>query len=111
MTNQQLYISVGLPCLLVLLNATIMLYLFSRIEARMDKLDAKIDSKVDGVRGEVDGLRSELGAKIDGRVDSLRAELGGKLDKLAADYTQFYAEQSRHDERLTALERQRPPQA
>ena len=89
MTNQQLYLSIGLPCLLVLLNATIMLYLFTRLEARIDKLDTKVDTKV----------------------DSLRIELGGKIDKLAADYTQFYAEQSRHDERLSALERQRPPQS
>ncbi len=104
MTNQQLYLSIGLPCLLVLLNATIMLYLFSRLEARIDRLDTKLDVKTEA-----------LSSKIDSKVDTLRIELrnelGGKLDKLASDYTNFYGEQSRHDERLSALERQRPPQA
>ncbi len=49
-------------------------------------------------------VRSDISA-VRGEMHSLRSELLGKMDSIQRDMREFYAEQARHDTRITALER------
>ena len=49
----------------------------------------------------INTLRAEMRSDM----NSLRSELLGKMDALQRDMREFYAEQARHDTRITALER------
>jgi hypothetical protein len=46
----------------------------------------------------INGLRSEM--------NNLRSEIMGRLDSIQKDMREFYAEQARHDVRITNLEQQ-----
>lgn len=82
MTNQQMFLAIGVPSLIAVFNTgliiTLLLHFVNKLDGRMDRLEARMD------------------------------RLEGKIDHLAEDYTRFYGEQQRHDARLDALERQRP---
>ena len=45
----------------------------------------------------INSLRTEM--------NSLRTEVNGKMDSIQRDMREFYAEQARHDTRISALER------
>ena len=59
------------------------------------------NAQINALRSEMHAMRSEL----IGRIDAVRSELNGKMDSLQRDMREFYAEQARHDTRITALER------
>lgn len=98
MSNQQLYLAIGIPGLLALINLVILLVFGFRLDSRIERLDSKIDSKIDGLRG-------ELGAMI----NAVRNELGAKIESGQRDMREFYATQRQHDTRLEALERKVDP--
>ena len=52
---------------------------------------------INSLRGEMNSLRGEM--------NSLRTEVNGKMDSIQRDMREFYAEQARHDTRISALER------
>ena len=54
-------------------------------------------------RQDVQSLRSDLR----GEISSLRSEINGRLDSIQRDQREFYAEQTRHELRITALEQQK----
>ncbi len=43
MTNMQLYLAIGIPALLILSNTGAMFFLFSQVNVRFDKQDARLD--------------------------------------------------------------------
>ena len=52
----------------------------------------------------INNLRSELHSDLRHEIGSLRSEVMGKLDAIQRDMREFYAEQARHDVRITNLE-------
>ena len=79
MTNEQLYLSIGIPALLGLTNITIMLFMFNRQDGRIDRLDAKIDAT--------------------------RLELVSRIDRVADATAHFYRELDKHASAIEALEK------
>ncbi len=79
MTNQQLYLAIGIPAFLVLFNTAALFSLFAFLANRLDKMEGRLDSRLD-------------------RMD-------GKLDLIQKDQKEFYGTQRVHDSRLDALER------
>ncbi len=66
---------------------------------------------VSGLRTEVNGLRNDLHSEINGlrndlhsETNSLRSEMNSRFDSIQRDMREFYAEQARHDVRLTRIE-------
>lgn len=58
----------------------------SEIKSEVQRLDTKID-------------------KLDGKVERLADRFDGDLKALRKDYTEFYAEQRRHDEAIETLKK------
>ena len=90
MTNEQLYLSIGIPALLMLTNISIMLFMFNRQDGRIDRLDARFDA-----------TRLSLDAKI----DATRLELVSRIDRVADATTHFYRELDKHASAIEALEK------
>ena len=76
MTNEQLYLAIGIPALLILLNTSMMIFLFNRVEGRLDRMQTDMDGRFNGMQTGMDGRF----AKID---TGLRRffELFGRHDK------------------------------
>lgn len=55
------------------------------------------------VHGEINSLRNE----IHGEITSLRSDVTSRLDSIQKDMREFYAEQARHDVRISKLEDRR----
>ena len=55
------------------------------------------------MRGEIGGLRGEMGS-LGSEMHAIRAELLGKLESIQKDMRDLYAEQARHDLRISNLE-------
>jgi len=71
MTNQQLYLLLGIP---LLGNGVLIGLLVAYINAKIDGLDAKIgglDAKIGGLDARIGGLRAEI-AGINQRFDDMR---------------------------------------
>ena len=81
MSNQQLYLAIGIPVLIGVFNTGVvvamLLHFVNRLDARIDKLDAKIDAQ-----GE---------------------RLGAQINRLGEDYTRFYGEQRKQQEAIDIL--------
>ena len=60
-----------------------------------------INTSRSDVRTDIQTLRNEVHSDM----HSLRSEMLSKMDSIRRDMREFYAEQARHDARLTALER------
>jgi hypothetical protein len=54
----------------------------------------------------INNLRSEMHSDLRFEIGSLRSEVMGKLDSIQRDMRDLYAEQARHDVRITNLEQQ-----
>ena len=87
MTNQQLYLAIGIPSVLVILA-----WITSFIQS--NRTDAKIDA-----------LRSEMSSKI----DALRGEMFAKFDALRGEmfkeFKEFYRTLGQHDGQIEALKK------
>ncbi len=57
-----------------------------RLEGRIDRIDGRID-------------------RLDNEVKGLRSQFDGELKALRKDYSEFYAEQRRHDEAIETLKK------
>ncbi len=68
MTNEQLYIIVGVP---MLFNATLIGLVIAYINAKIGKVEAKMDARFDGVNTRFDGVNN----RFDDMRDLWRAEL------------------------------------
>ena len=88
MTNQQLYLAIAIPSVLVVLS-----WITSIVQN--NRTDAKIDA-----------LRSEMHAKI----DALRSEVHAKFDALRAEmfheFKEFYRTLGQHDGAIEALKKE-----
>ncbi len=60
-----------------------------------------VRSDISSLRGDMNSLRNEVRSDM----HSLRSEMLSKMDSIQRDMRDFYAEQARHDTRITALER------
>lgn len=49
MTNLQLYLAIGIPSLLVLVNTSVMLALFTTISARFQRVEDRLDNLIGAV--------------------------------------------------------------
>ena len=49
MTDQQLYLSIGIPSILALVNMAVILTLFSTLSSRIQRLEEKLDNLVGAV--------------------------------------------------------------
>ncbi len=86
MTNEQLYLSIGIPALLALTNIGLTLFLIGRIDTRVDRLDSKVD-------------------RLDGKLDATRLELVSRIDRVADATAHFYRELDKHGTAIEALEK------
>ena len=68
-------------------------------ELRSDfrRMEDRLDGRIDKLVRRVDGLENEL--------KSMRTQFDGELKALRKDYTEFYAEQRRHDEAIETLKK------
>jgi hypothetical protein len=67
-TNEQLYIAVGLP---MLFNATLVAFLVAYINAKVDRVEAKFEGRFQLIDERFDGVTVRLDA-IDKRFDDMR---------------------------------------
>jgi hypothetical protein len=77
LTNQQLYLAIGIPSVLVVLSWLTSLW-------QNSKLDAKLDVKIDGLQSKVDANVVALSAEIRRQVENLDTKiqtLDAKLDR------------------------------
>ena len=79
MTNWQLFISAGLPSLLVLVSMW-------RADNRMDLMDARMD-------------------RLETRLDWQNALTNSRIDRIADDLTRFYEILGRHEEAIDTLKK------
>ncbi len=83
MTNVQLYLAIGIPSLIALLNTAVMLALFGNLSSR------------------IDALRTEVNA----RIDKLEARIDSRFDRVDADLRHFMELFGRHDKSIEILEK------
>ncbi len=88
MTNTQLYLAVGIPSFLVLLNTGVMVALFGNLSGRIEGLSARID-------------------RLDVKLDSMKSEVIVRIDRVADRLHEIQLTLGRHDARLDALEGKR----
>jgi hypothetical protein len=92
MNDTQLYLAIGIPSLLVILN----IYQSNRLGDKVDRLFGDSSSKTDRAAGElsskIDRVSGELSSKIDrvsgelsAKIERVAAELSAKIERLAAD--------------------------
>ncbi len=63
MTNVQLYLSIGIPSLLALINLAVMLTLFTSLSARIQRLEERVDMLV-GAVNELDKRLTRVEIKL-----------------------------------------------
>jgi hypothetical protein len=75
MTNEQLYLAIGLP---TLFNTVLFTLLAAYMHAKFERVDAKFDAKFDGVNNKFDGVNAKFDGvnarfdAIDRRFDDMR---------------------------------------
>ena len=65
---------------------------------------AAINTLRNDVRADISSVCGEM-SSLRGKVHSSRSELLARMDSIQRNMRDFYAEQARHDNRITALER------
>ena len=85
MTNEQLYIALGIPSVLVILA-----WISSFIQN--NRLDTKLDTKVESLRSDMRADRKELGEKI----DKLREDM-------FTHFNEFFKTLARHDAQIETM--------
>jgi len=68
MTNEQLYLAIGLP---TLFNTVLFTLLAAYMHAKFERVNVKFDAKFDGVNNKFDGVYARFDA-IDRRFDDMR---------------------------------------
>ena len=105
MTNTQLYLSLGIPAVLILTNIALTLFLVGRLESRIDR----VDSKLDATRLEVDSKLDTTRLGMDSKLDAIRIELVGRMDsrfdKVDGDMRHFFGLYGRHEKAIEILEK------
>jgi DNA-binding transcriptional regulator of glucitol operon len=84
MTNNQLYLAIGIPACLFALNFLAVLAAAFWQAKRFDDMSKRFDDMKDWVRSEISRVEGVLGAKIDGltiRVKALEDEIRSPLVK------------------------------
>ncbi len=72
----------------------------------INSLRTELRAEINGLRTELSSEASSLRKEIHSEVNGLRSEVLTKLESIQKDMREFYAEQARHDVRLTNLEQQ-----
>ncbi len=88
MTNQQLYLAIGIPSILALANLTIVLIGFLVQSKNLDKRFDQVDKRFD---------------QVDKRFDRLEA----RVDRMDTTLHEIHLMLGRHDARLDALEKEK----
>ena len=107
MTNIQLFLSIGIPTLAVLIGFLLNNARLSSIET---SLGARIGSVESNLGARISGVESTLGARIGGVESTLGARIGGVESRLAAiegDLRQFYRNLGAHEAEIGNLKAQR----
>ena len=93
MTNQQLYLAIGIP---ILFNSSVVFILFQMLNARVGKVDDKVDASRLEVVSRID--------RLDGKVDGVRLELVSRIDRVADATATFYRELGKHEAAIDKLQ-------
>ncbi|MBO1903061.1 hypothetical protein J4H92_14030 [Leucobacter weissii] len=91
----------------------------TKLDAKIDGVHHKLDAKIDSVHDNIDAKIDSVHDKIDAKIDSVHDKIDAKINGLARELSEFRIETkdefgkihlllARHDERLSALERQQP---
>jgi len=78
-TDTQLYLSIGIPALLALVNLGVVLSLFTHLDGKIQGLSDRVDGRFQSLSDRVDGLeRSLVGAinELDKRLTRVEIKLG-----------------------------------
>jgi hypothetical protein len=86
MTNWQLFVSAGLPSLLVLISIWRSDTRMNGIDARMDRIEVRMD-------------------RIEARIESTNNLTNSRIDRVADDLTRFYQILGRHEEAIDTLKK------
>ncbi len=76
MTNTQLYLAIGIPSFLVLLNTGVMVALFGNLSGRIDSAKSELIARIDRVADRLHEIQLTLG-RHDARLDALERERKG----------------------------------
>lgn len=95
MTNEQLYVAIGVP---IVFNALIGTLLALWINSSLGNLNKRIDDLRSSTAGRFDDLRSDIA----GRSDDLRSNIAGRFDDLRSD---MVARFEAVNKRIDALEK------
>lgn len=78
MTNLQLFIAVGIPSLIVLINLAVTVSSNGRLHSRMDRLEDRMETRFQMLESRLQKLEDELG-EVKVSLANLRAELFEKF--------------------------------
>ncbi len=65
MTDQQLYLSIGLPTMVALAGIPVNVGYFVHIENRISSLESRLDRRIDSIESRLDARIDRLDTKID----------------------------------------------
>jgi septal ring factor EnvC (AmiA/AmiB activator) len=104
-------LTIGIPLMAILsgilLNRQDVSSLRSEMSTLRNDLHGEIGSIRAELRSEIGSTRAEIGS-VRTEINALRSEMHSRLDSIQRDMREFYAEQARHDVRITKLEQAKP---
>ena len=65
MSDQQLYLAVGLPTVVALIGILVNISYFVAISARFGALETRLDGRINGLETRINGLESKFDTKFD----------------------------------------------
>ena len=93
MTNEQLYLAIGIPALLILLNTSMMIFLFNRVEGRLDRMQTDMDGRFNGMQ-----------TGMDGRFKGMQTDMDGRFAKIDTDLRRLFELFGRHYKSIEMLQ-------
>jgi hypothetical protein len=96
MTETQLYLTVGMPTLAILVGILVNLVQFAALNGRLTALETRMDARISALEARIDARMNALEARFDARMSSLEA----KFDILVGKVIEIDNRLTRVEERL-----------
>jgi hypothetical protein len=94
MSNQQLFLSIGIPSLLILIG-------WLQTNVRLSDLKAEVATTKSDLKLEIATTKTDLSK----RIEEIRSDLGGRIARLELDYREFYGMEKKLEGRVDELSR------
>ena len=100
MSDQQLYLAIGLPTVTALVGILVNIGYFVAINGRIGSLETRLDGRINSLESKVESRSNSLEAKLESRSISLESKFETKIDLLVGKIVDLDNRLSRMEERL-----------